>query len=938
MKHLLKLFLILLASLLPATAVANPITLQQAQQNALSFLESKGKSISSSSLRQAQFRSTSAATESYYVFNIGKNEGYVIVSGSDLAPTILGYSTSSCLDLENAPENLKALLGMYAEQISYIEKYGVNMSTNSSHIRTPIAPLLNCKWGQNYPYNITCPVNNGRHCVTGCLATALSQVMYYYKWPEQTTEDIPGYNLYINGVFTSIPSIPAGTRFDWDNMLPTYHNVESTEQERLAVAQLMSAVGTALHMGYNTGTSEAYFSYYNYVPKTYFGYNIEQTLIKRSDIEVWEELIYSELSLGRPVVYGGQSTSQGGHAFVVDGYDGDQLFHVDWGWETSEGYYLLEILNNYDDSGVDADFDDYAFSKDQCAIINLVPSDWEANAAYNPNSDVNLEIVNMSVSGTKSANKPQEVILDLFNKGKGIYGSITLKVATGGNLDFENAVYVTSKGCTIKRRTERTVNIPWIPNAPGIYRLFACINNNPIASIDVEISQEISSGVNIGLKLMSIHMDGEESESMILDPTEQGTTLINVFNNDPNAHIAIKNVGDKRWDGTFRFVASLYNQSTQQYTPYQQRSGSGWGTPGYTWNYERLFSNLEDGKYRMEIYANDTLIDNSWHFVIKDGVAAWLTVNKQRYIPIVNNTIIVPENITAVDLRNRSGLEIIPNNNPNTTYLISSNNSNVLPDEVNTIYCSYYGNTCPNMHLNDGYPYYSPIDFNVENISFRMAINAPGYNTLCIPFTANECKIKRNGIWQDISLRNNCISFLSFSDMINTTVLFDYLLSDSITAWSPYLISMTDNIEELELSGQNLRIQSTPNAMPRTDRYRFQCNMTSGNSYDIYAIVEGSNRFDYQIAPQLLPFRSYFYPLYDFYRDESLIIEINPIPYLVGDVNGDGDINISDVTALIDYLLNGNASNIQLGNADINTDGSVNISDVTALIDRLLQT
>ena len=426
-------------------------------------------------------------------------------------------------------------------------------------------------------------------------------------------------------------------------------------------------------------------------------------------------------------------------------------------------------------------------------------------------------------------------------------------------------------------------------------------------------------------------MDGEESESMILDPTEQGTTLINVFNNDPNAHIAIKNVGDKRWDGTFRFVASLYNQSTQQYTPFQQRSGSGWGTPGYTWNYERLFSNLEDGKYRMEIYANDTLIDNSWHFVIKDGVAAWLTVNKQRYIPIVNNTIIVHENITAVDLRNRSGLEIIPNNNPNTTYLISSNNSNVLPDEVNTIYCSYYGNTCPNMHLNDGYPYYSPIDFNVENISFRMAINAPGYNTLCIPFTANECKIKRNGIWQDISLRNNCISFLSFSDMINTTVLFDYLLSDSITAWSPYLISMTDNIEELELSGQNLRIQSTPNAMPRTDRYRFQCNMTSGNSYDIYAIVEGSNRFDYQIAPQLLPFRSYFYPLYDFYRDESLIIEINPIPYLVGDVNGSGTVTVTDVVVTSQYVLEMNPQPFVFEAADVNNDGNITVTDVSRI-------
>ena len=156
MKHLLKLSLILLAFLLPATAVANPITLQQAQQNALSFHESKVKSISSSSLRQARLRSTSTTTESYYIFNIGNNEGYVITAGDDCAPAILGYADAVYIDVDSMPVNLKSWLEEYAQQIQVMQKNGFASfkapKLTSSYAVIP--PLMTTTWDQLDPYRI----------------------------------------------------------------------------------------------------------------------------------------------------------------------------------------------------------------------------------------------------------------------------------------------------------------------------------------------------------------------------------------------------------------------------------------------------------------------------------------------------------------------------------------------------------------------------------------------------------------------------------------------------------------------------------------------------------------------------------------------------------------------------------------------------------------
>ena len=362
-------FMLLLCSIAMA---ANPIDERQAQTIASQFMQRKGySSVKSRQTRIVKFNdgtTRSSNTPSYYIFNV--DSGFVIVSGSDLTPNILGYNMSENFDVNNVPANLKSWLSFYASEIDYIEKNNIKTSRISSNLRKEIKPLLNCKWAQGYPYNLMCPTYNDRHCVTGCVATALAQVMYYHKWPEKTLQEIPGYNLSINGVSTDISSIPAGTEFNWNLMQPSYSGYGNPAEKEYAVAKLMATAGTAVHMSYNTKESTAYFQNYPKVLKNYFGYSDNVQLVYREDFENWEKLIYEELIASRPVLYSGQS-AYNGHAFVVDGYDGDQLFHVDWGWGGPQGYYLLDILNPDDKRGVYAESSEKSYSYEQYAVVSL---------------------------------------------------------------------------------------------------------------------------------------------------------------------------------------------------------------------------------------------------------------------------------------------------------------------------------------------------------------------------------------------------------------------------------------------------------------------------------------------------------------------------------------------------------------------------------------
>ncbi len=856
---------------------AEPITFVQAREIAQRFFKKKNLSFNNNIVNvQTKCKSKGLAANSpYYIFNAEK--GYVIVSGNDNTPNILGYSVEGNFKSDSIPESLQALLDLYESQINYIEKYNIVLANNNSSIREPIMPLLTCKWGQTEPYNQKCPTYKGVHCVTGCLATALSQVMYYYKWPKKTNQEIPGYSLSINGTNTYIPSIPSGTTFDWDNMLPSYDIVNADSISIDAVATLMAIVGTALKMNYNTGTSSALFKYYDEIPKKYFGYHENQKLIYRSDVENWEETIYNELAAKRPVVYGGRSDNEG-HAFVIDGYDGDQLFHIDWGYGWSEGYYLLDILNSYDYSGVDADYSGDGYSKSQCAIINLVPSGWSANTEYTKNDNEKIESKGIKISGSLKSGQTQEIYVDLVNKGAGFYGSLQLYGKTVSN---SIPTYLETKGFTLKRRATRTAIIPWTPDKEGEYVLYVMINDRTIDSLKVTIETGSNTSNATGLQLVSIHMDGEITESKSIDPTDSQSTLVDVIGNNQTTKIAIKNVGLSRWEGIYRFDVCAYDVDSNTYKLYQESIGTGWGTRGYTWNYELYFYNLPCGKYRFEVYANDILIDSSWHFIISEGVPGWTGPKEKTMIKINNNKVEIPDDILAVDLTEYSDLDIIPNNNPNTLYFC--NYYHVIPQGIinkNILLSQNYTYIGNSINLQDGYSYYSPYTYTAKSINYTKRFNHTStsnytkWETFCLPFAASRSVSNSLNYKWCTNINDDKGNFWleKLSQIKDNTAYFVCENETTLAAWKPYIIAVPNRINEMTFSAENIIVSSSPAAMPRTDNYTFTSNLVQKESYDLYYFESTNNLFKWSETSQLNPFNSYILPNNDGYRTEEISI------------------------------------------------------------------
>lgn len=359
-----KTVLLLIAILITIpSSIAETVTRQQALQKAQQFLQ--GKNISSQTSHRRLAPVSNEDNLPLYIFNVEDNGGFVIVSGEDTLPTILGYSDNGFLDEETLPDGhpLHNLLQNYARQITNIKKAGKTFNTNNSS-REEVAPLLTSKWGQDGHYNLFSPVVNGERCPTGCIATAFAQVMNYHKWPQAATSPIEGYTTYDEKIeMADLPS----TIFEWDKIADEYEGSENTPEAE-AVSRLMLYVGYAVNMNYTSMSSGATIDHArNFVE--YFGYSCKTKLVRRNNYSParWVTLLHNELKEGRPIVYSAFS-SHDGHGFVLDGYC-NGMFHVSWGWYGAcDGYYLLDILNTYD-----GEITGDGFTCDHSAIIGLCP-------------------------------------------------------------------------------------------------------------------------------------------------------------------------------------------------------------------------------------------------------------------------------------------------------------------------------------------------------------------------------------------------------------------------------------------------------------------------------------------------------------------------------------------------------------------------------------
>ena len=389
------------------SAWANEVTEEQALEQARQFVMSHNHRKSAPTVKAA------GQVSGLYVFNVS-NGGFVIVSNDDQTVPILGFGESGNIDPDDLPDNMRAWLQGYAEQIAWLRTNGSvgnddHDGSNGSRAprrtaKAPIGPLVQTNWNQGGPYYNQCPTINGTKTVTGCVATTMAQLMYYHYAHNNFSAEstvIPGYTTTTKDENKASYSLTVSgleaTTFEWNKMLLNYTPVNpetgnlyltGNTDQRQAVAKLMRYCGTALQMQYGlsaNGGSAAYSEDIPFALKTYFGYDggIQHCYRKNYSYTAWVDLIYSELEANRPVALGGQSTG-GGHSFICDGYeyrDDADFFHINWGWAgRSDGYFMLSVLNPYVQGiGGSSSLDGFSFG--QGAVIGIQPP-VEGNADY----------------------------------------------------------------------------------------------------------------------------------------------------------------------------------------------------------------------------------------------------------------------------------------------------------------------------------------------------------------------------------------------------------------------------------------------------------------------------------------------------------------------------------------------------------------------------
>lgn len=339
-------FLGLAILFLPVILAASPVSESRCRSIAAEFFSGRDSRFSPSSLALLGQKTTVKSgidSPAYFIYRNGAS-GFVIVSGDDSVPAILGYSDKGSISIDNAPANFKEWMGMWEAIIADRRATGATQSADFSNYRTAAKvgaedklQYETARWGQDAPYNNLCPGGS----VSGCGATATCIVLRYHKWPDNGVKDVPGYTTATKKY--NISKIPvADQEYDWEKMTLSY-NSASTQDEKDAVAKLMYHVGVMLQSDYSPDGTSTYPSDLASVLRTYLKYDAS-VIAKEADYypaDKWVEMLKESLETNGPIIYTAQSSSQGGHAFVVDGYEGNKL-HINWGWDGSnDGHYIF---------------------------------------------------------------------------------------------------------------------------------------------------------------------------------------------------------------------------------------------------------------------------------------------------------------------------------------------------------------------------------------------------------------------------------------------------------------------------------------------------------------------------------------------------------------------------------------------------------------------
>ena len=339
-------------------ASAKFVTEGQALKYAVDFFRAAEVPTKSTSVQPSDFKlvctfpnietKASADVPALYVFE-RISGGYVIVSGEDVARPVLGYSIGGRFPVADMPDNMRAFLQWYADIIDYarvlkLESNGpISMAASLDPANS--VQLKTASWNQRAPFNNFAPEFDGKKCPIGCMATAISIIMRYHKWPQRGTGVLPSYDYTWAGMTNHIEGFSLGHEYLWDNM-PEEKPWDCTEDQAYQMARLCYDVAVMCKMMFGPWGSVAK-GYPVQLLTEYFGYDKSMSQYSRDDNSMsafqWEQIIKDEIDANRPVFYGGEDNLGNGHAFVIDGYNGRYFsFNYGWGetWPSLHGHYF----------------------------------------------------------------------------------------------------------------------------------------------------------------------------------------------------------------------------------------------------------------------------------------------------------------------------------------------------------------------------------------------------------------------------------------------------------------------------------------------------------------------------------------------------------------------------------------------------------------------
>ncbi|MBO4564043.1 MAG: C10 family peptidase [Bacteroidaceae bacterium] len=904
--------ILILSLAMTMTGKAGDVTPEQALQQAQAFVENVGnvksrRAVSASSLRME------GRVDGLYVFNMEENGGYVIVSDDDRTTPVLGYADSGHLDLDNMPENMKAWLQGYANEIAWIRTNNIQPAVNAasrraSVVKKPVAPLLRSQWSQDFPFNYLCPeYMPGVQADAGCVALAMAQCMYATEMrvgstTTYTTAEIPAYKTGTRGF--SIDGIPAGTPINWSKMIGNFSG-DYTGEQAMAVAELMYYCGVAVEMDYamvDNGNSGAYSSNVPDALVNYFDYSPTAKHLIRSNYSYqdWIDMMYNELSQGRPIVYGGSTETVFGHGFVCDGYATEDYFHIDWGWSGDKnGYFKLSVLDPYSELGTSNI--PSAFGADQDAVIGIQKKGETGTVLEIPPHVVNLSGKFKSCSDYPTQGQNVDVFVEVQNNSNDEYdGSFYLYAYYG---QTEESVY--SKRVVIPAKESRVCQLSFVPEHSGEYILGLYYVKDEVKSllaaspvfdvadgIELPTTANVELGHTLTIENVTALYDAEKNDYDIYGNTFHGK--LTVTNPDPTTNFRGHYICSmKRTKPAAKEVFAFFREIVIP-------SGGSFDIPidftgmAHKDRYSLTITYFtENGWHSQEeialFYKQPTIVTT-----MPDGTE----IDDIPQLLDPEGTYTVPAQAVSVDLRG-TGITTLNTEGctPNTLYLF--NTTDEVPAGLTNIVrfdTSSRQYTADDIRLTDGYSFASPVDLTASNITFtyhpdRWADEKGGWNTLIVPFNVTSVTADGQPIdwFRSSSDEGKQFWLKEFSGDDPDIVYFDDVAS-SMTANTPYLIALPGNHwgADYDLSKQTIKfigsgeIQKSTSETLTASSYIYMGNTAQNNIENIYTLNAAGTQFE--LSNGNAPFRAYFKPITFAPRITALSISSNKLSVPVREV------------------------------------------------------